>query len=398
MDLRAGFPLWLVRDGLPFSFPKLNKDLETDVLIIGGGITGALVRHHMAEAGIATVTVDARTIGLGSTCASTSLLQYEIDTPLWKLRELVGREKADRSYHLCNQAIVQLAELSGKIGYKEFFYRDSLYFAAYKKDVRDLKKEFDARQEAGFDVRWLEGKDVRREFGFDAPAAILSHHGAEANAYQLMHTLMQKFPNHPVFDRTKILSATPLGKGMVATTSTGNKIRAKKVVYATGYEVVEVLDKPIVKLLSTYALASEHQQNLPAWKGSTLLWNTADPYLYIRATADGRIIVGGRDEEFYSPAKRDKLIKRKSVQLVNDFKKLYPEIDLVAEFSWAGTFGSTKDGLPFIGVYDKMPNSYFALGFGGNGITFSQVAAKLLVDLYKGIKNSDLEIFSFDRE
>ncbi|HRN99280.1 MAG TPA: FAD-dependent oxidoreductase, partial [Flavobacterium sp.] len=92
MDLRAGFPLWLVRDGLPFSFPKLNKDLETDVLIIGGGITGALVRHHMAEAGIATVTVDARTIGLGSTCASTSLLQYEIDTPLWKLRELVGRE------------------------------------------------------------------------------------------------------------------------------------------------------------------------------------------------------------------------------------------------------------------------------------------------------------------
>ncbi|HRN98980.1 MAG TPA: FAD-binding oxidoreductase, partial [Flavobacterium sp.] len=255
-----------------------------------------------------------------------------------------------------------------------------------------------ARQEAGFDVRWLEGKDVRREFGFDAPAAILSHHGAEANAYQLMHTLMQKFPNHPVFDRTKILSATPLGKGMVATTSTGHKIRAKKVVYATGYEVVEVLDKPIVKLLSTYALASEHQQNLRAWKGSTLLWNTADPYLYIRATADGRIIVGGRDEEFYSPAKRDKLIKRKSVQLVNDFKKLYPEIDLVAEFSWAGTFGSTKDGLPFIGVYDKMPNSYFALGFGGNGITFSQVAAKLLVDLYKGIKNSDLEIFSFDRE
>lgn len=397
MNLRAGYPLWLVRDGLPFSFPKLNKDIETDVLIIGGGITGALVRYHLADAGFDTTTVDGRTIGLGSTCASTALLQYEVDTPLWKLREMIGKEKADRVYHLCNQAILDLADLARKVKFDEFTFRDSLYFAAYKKDVRDLKEEFVARKEAGFDVEWLDEPEINKLYGFSAPGAILSHHGAESNAYLFMHALFQQFRKHQIYDRTQVLETKNIRDGVICTTSTGHTIRARKVVYATGYEVANIIDKPIVKLLSTYALASEHVESIP-WKENILLWNTANPYLYMRTTADGRIIVGGRDEEFYNPAKRDSLIKKKSRQLTADFHRLFPDAQLLPEFSWAGTFGSTKDGLPYIGTYDKMPNSYFALGFGGNGITFSQVACKLLVDLFKGLNNSDLDLFSFDRE
>jgi len=69
----------------------------------------------------------------------------------------------------------------------------------------------------------------------------------------------------------------------------------------------------------------------------------------------------------------------------------------VPEFSWAGTFGSTKDGLPFIGPYKKLQNSYFALGFGGNGITFSLVAAEMISAELTGKKNVDIKLFSFDR-
>jgi glycine/D-amino acid oxidase-like deaminating enzyme len=70
---------------------------------------------------------------------------------------------------------------------------------------------------------------------------------------------------------------------------------------------------------------------------------------------------------------------------------------LKPEFSWAGTFGSTEDGLPFIGTYKKLPHSLFALGFGGNGITFSVVAAEIIADIIKGRSNKNIPLFSFGR-
>ena len=95
--------------------------------------------------------------------------------------------------------------------------------------------------------------------------------------------------------------------------------------------------------------------------------------------------------------KRDKLIAAKTKKLTTDFQKIFPHINFIPEFSWTGTFGSTKDGLPFIGPYKKLPNSYFALGFGGNGITFSLIAAEIIASLLNGKKNPDAAIFSFER-
>ena len=181
-------------------------------------------------------------------------------------------------------------------------------------------------------------------------------------------------------------------------TEKGYTIAANKIVNASGYEITEFLEKKIVQLHSTYALASEHiQSQIPAWKDKTLLWNTADPYLYMRLTKDNRIIIGGRDEDFYSPHKRDTLIKKKSALLKNDFSKLFPATELIPEFCWTGTFGSTKDALPYIGTYNKTPHTYYALGFGGNGITFSVIAAEIICDMITGKKNKDALLFSFNR-
>jgi glycine/D-amino acid oxidase-like deaminating enzyme len=91
------------------------------------------------------------------------------------------------------------------------------------------------------------------------------------------------------------------------------------------------------------------------------------------------------------------LSKKKSLLLQKDFSKLFPGIDLIPEFSWTGTFGSTKDALPYIGTYDKTPHTYYALGFGGNGITFSVLAAEIIRDMILGKKNKDAGLFSFDR-
>ena len=329
MKLSAGYPFSLVKNGLPFDYPKLEKNIRTGVLVMGGGISGALTAHYLIHAGIDCTLVDARSIGLGSTCASTSLLQYEIDTPLHRLIDLSGKKNAVTAYRLCAEAIRKLESLSIQTGMTDFNYIKSLYYAAYKKDISFIKHTT---------------RDVQLK------------------------------------------------------TRDGYTIRARKLVYATGYEVVNFISQPIVTLHSTYATISESFSS-PQQFGKTdaLLWSTADPYLYMRTTADNRILIGGRDEKFFSPAKRDKLIKTKARQLKNDFRKLFPGIPLQTEFSWTGTFGTTRDGLPYIGPYKKLANSFFSLGFGGNGITFSSIAATIIKDLLAGKKNSDADIFKFDR-
>ncbi|HMK25620.1 MAG TPA: FAD-dependent oxidoreductase [Chitinophagaceae bacterium] len=400
MNLRAGYPFGLVKNGLPFDYPKLEKDIKTEVLIMGGGISGALAAHYLIREGIECAVVDARSIGLGSTCASTSLLQYEIDVPLHKLISLIGNNNAIKAYTLCEQAIFRLKTLAEEVGLKKFSLKKSLYYAAHKKDIPFLQHEYEARKKAGFKVKYIDGKNMFDEFGFTAPGTILSDTAAVTDAYLLTHYLFQYNMKRglTVYDRTPVISIQHHAKDVRLKIKNGHTITAGKLVYATGYEVLNYIHEPIVKLHSTYAVISESFSEAPRFgKYDGVIWNTADPYLYLRTTADRRIIIGGRDEIFFSPGKRDKLITAKARQLKKDFNKLFPDKPFNTEFSWTGIFGSTKDGLPFIGPYKPLPNSYFALGFGGNGITFSQVAGEIIADLLKKKRNKNVSIFSFER-
>ena len=400
MNLRSGYPFWLAKHGLPFDFPKLEKSSRADVIIMGGGISGALMAYHLVNAGVNCMVIDSRTIGLGSTCASTALLQYEIDTPLCELQHLVGLKNAVRSYQLCAKAITSLGKIAKKIKFADFEFNKSLYYGALKKDEKFLQQEFAIRKEHNFKVKYLTQKALKKQFKIDAPAAILSEAGAQTNAYSFAHALLQfaKAKGVKIFDRTPIVNIKHHAKGVTLITENGCTLKTKKLIYANGYEAVKYVDKKIVDLHSTYACTSEQaNEKTKFWKDDVLIWNTADPYLYMRSTKDRRILIGGRDEEFYDPAKRDALLPAKVKQLVKDFNKVFPDITFKPEFCWAGTFGATKDGLPYIGNYKKLPNSLFALGFGGNGITFSLIAAEILTDIITGKKNNDAEIFSFER-
>ncbi len=400
MNLKSGYPFWLIKAGLPYDYPVLSQNKKTDIVVMGGGISGALVAWQLIKNGIDCIVVDARTIGLGSSCSSTALLQYEIDTPLCELQHKVGSQNAVRSYHLCRQSIYELGDIAKEIGFSEFEYKQSMYYAAHKKDVKFLEEEFVIRKANGFKVKLLAAEEIEKEFGFKAAAAILSKDGAQTNAYLFAHYLLQhgKKKGLEVYDRTDIVKIDHQPKKVVLTAQMGYTITAKKLVYATGYEAIQYINKPVVKLLSTFVTISENmQQPRPFWNKDVLLWNTADPYLYMRTTKDNRILIGGRDEDFYNPSRRDKLVAPKTKQLAADFKKLFPDIPFKPEFNWAGTFGSTKDGLPFIGTYKPLTNSYFALGFGGNGITFSQLAANIICDEISGRVNNDKNIFSFNR-
>ncbi|MCY7351997.1 MAG: FAD-binding oxidoreductase [Cytophagaceae bacterium] len=400
MDLRSTEPFWLLKNGLLTPYPSLKSDVSCEVLVVGGGITGALMAYTLTEAGMNVVVVDKRDVGTGSTAASTAMLQYEIDVPLHQLIEQVGERIAVGSYRGCVEAINVLEKLARITGTDSGFKRkQSLYFAHRTADKARLQAEYECRQQHGFRVEWLDRKALRQRFDLSSAGAILSTDGAEVDAFQLAHGLYRTAVKKGlrVFDRTEITQTHYTDSGVQLRTATKHRIEAQQVIYCTGYEAQTQLPEKVVDLISTFALASEPFEQLPEYFAETLLWNTQDPYIYLRTTNDNRILIGGYDESFRDPQRRDALIPRKEKTLLRAFQKLYPKSAFVPDRSWAGTFGETEDGLPYIGAHPKFPRSYFALGFGGNGITFSVTAARVLCDALQGGSPEELTWYRFGR-
>ncbi|MEO5926394.1 MAG: FAD-dependent oxidoreductase [Bryobacteraceae bacterium] len=394
MDLTSDFPFWTVRSGLIAAYPPLESDRRCDVLVVGGGITGALLAHELEARGIDCIIVDRRDIGHGSTSASTALLQYEIDTPLDELVTKVGRRHAERAYQLGVEVIHKLEAIAG--GDAGFRRRPSLKLAQRPSHIRRLHAEYLARRRAGLAVRWLDRDCLRTEYGISRDAGIRSAVAAEMDPYQMTHRLLLRLKGR-VFDRTEATRYEVSRSGITVQMDRGSKIRAKAVFLATGYETNRVLPASIVKLHSTYALMSEPLEDISFWRGRSLIWETGNPYLYARTTSDNRILIGGEDDEVVEGHRRDRQISQKTKRLLKGFARLFPAKPIEPAFSWAGSFGSTPDGLPYIGPYPGMARRYFALGFGGNGITFSAMAATILADLFVGKANADAKIFSFLR-
>lgn len=399
MDLRSDYPFWLLDKGIIHSYPSLLKDIKTDIVIMGAGISGALAAWHLCHAGFKTVIVDKRHVGMGSTAASTALLQYEIDTPLSELIIKRGERDAVRSYLLCLKAINDLGDICGRWPEVAFTKRPSLQFASYKKDVSPLKKEYELRKQYGIALQWFDKAAIKDKFGFEKDAAILSRDAAEVKAYSLTHALLHRcLPlGLEVYDHTAIKHFEENRHGVELVTEQGQKIKANKLVIACGYESARYIPQKVQTLQSTYAIISEPYTTNHHWHHNALIWETARPYLYLRTTEDNRILVGGKDSAFSDPVRRDKALPAKAKALEQAFNKLFPDTHFRTDFKWAGTFASTKDGLPYIGCLPGKPRTYFALGLGGNGITFSIIAAQIIARLALGLPDNDARLFGFDR-
>lgn len=401
MDLRSGQPFWLIKNGIVATYPALDADLTCAVAVIGGGITGALVAYTLAKQGIDVVVVDKRDIGWGSTSASTAMLQYEIDTELHQLIDLVGLPNAVRSYQVGVEALRSLEEVANEVGLgQEFQKSESIYATRYQRHLRRLQKEYAVRKAQGFNVRYVEQEELQERYGIKAFAAIVSAEAASVDPYTLTYALFagSKLYGARIFDRTQVAKIEPTDTGITLHTDRECMIRAAKVVFATGYESQQYLQQTVAKLHSTFALVSEPTVVAKTIKSQYLLWETARPYFYLRTTTDNRFILGGEDEPFRNPEKRDRLIEKKSRRLLKLFKEFYPAFpEPEIAYAWAGTFGETKDGLPYIGESPEMANAYFTLGYGGNGITYSMIAAEIIRDLYLGRSNADAQIFRFGR-
>lgn len=399
MQLRTSEPFSLVANGLLNSYPSLRQDASSEIVVVGGGVTGALVSHALVERHQEVMLIDKRHLATGSTAASTGMLQYEIDVPMIRLADMIGLENAALCYRAGITAIHELENLvrENNLGCG-FETKRSLYCARRRRDVSWLKDEFDMRHRFELGVKWLEKTELFNRYGIRCNGAIFSETAAQVDTYRLAHELIALNAGRGlrVYDHTPVSNFDLSGRNAKIHLENGATVTCGKIIFCTGYEAATLLNDAPAKLFYTYASVSEQGIQLPSALHDTIVWDTGDPYFYLRCTGDGRLLVGGEDTVNRAVLlNRSRSIKAKKLRA--RVTRLMPGVQYIEDFTWGGTFGATKDGLPYIGKSPRHPHALFVLAYGGNGITFSVQAMDMIVAELEGRQHPLAPLYRFGR-
>lgn len=396
MNLQSGKLYWHTTLNTPPSYSPLQDDIECDVLIIGGGSSGAQCAYNLWDKGLDVVLIDKGKIGYGSTSSNTALIQYSGDKMFYQLINSFGEGIATDHLKLCSTAIDEIERICGSLDISpDFARRDSLYYASYKEDVATLEKEYGYLKKHGFEVDFLTSEDIGKLYPFSKPAAIYSKNDGELNPYKFTVGLIEKARNKGirVFEETQVHGKKIEKDYTLLHTTNSNTIKARHVIVAAGYECQEFKEDKNVVFVSSYSVVTNPVEDLSPWYKKTLIWETARPYIYMRTTADHRIIIGGLDENTTNPQKRDVMLIHKKQLLIEEFNKLFPDIHVWPEFYLSAFYGGTHDGMPLIGIYDDFPNWYFLMGYGDNGMVYSMVLSKIIADHITTGSNPYLDMY-----
>lgn len=397
-DLRGGRTVWEARNGAGGAQSALSESIKTDVVVIGAGITGSFIAERLSAHGKSIAVLDRNRPQMASTAASTALLLWEIDTPLSELAALIGTEKAVDVYRSTFSAVRGICERVTALAIPcDCTKRPSLYLAGTDMGPKELGEEHDLRQRAGFAGHLLDGRDVA-QFGFTRPAALLYEGSAEADPVALARGLMRVAQGRGarLFSPADVTGYDADHAGITVTLDDGHEVGARTLILANGYDMPDFVPSDAHKIVSTWVVATAPAPEA-AWPRHALVWEASDPYLYLRRTADSRLIIGGEDEELTDPDIRDGKIAEKAAAILRKQQNLWPRFEGEAKYAWAGFFGVTDDGLPLIGAVPGFPNTYAAFGYGGNGITFSAIAADLIAAALGGRSSPLMESFAIDR-
>lgn len=397
-DLRSGVSPWQAGISRPPG-ESLGEDLRCDVVIVGGGITGAMLAEHLSALGNGVVLVDRERPGFGSTLASTAMLLWEIDKPLRELVLHYGFERAADIYRRSFKAVEGLSELVTHLALPCAFHRrETVYLAAGEVGPAELREEHALRERAGLPGALLDHDLLMAEFGFDRAAAIVSPGSAEADPLSLCHALLAHAARRGVrLVRDEAIGFDGTGRSALVALAGGRVIEAGHLVLATGYVMPDCVKSDHHSVSSSWALATLPQPQQALWRDRALVWEASQNYAYCRTTSDGRIVIGGEDEEIADPERREQLGPSKTEALLARLSAMVPRAEPFVGYAWSGAFGQTGDGLPLIGRVPGQPRMLAAYGYGGNGITFSYLASRLIGALIGGTEMPWFSHFNIDR-
>jgi glycine/D-amino acid oxidase-like deaminating enzyme len=402
--LRRGRTIWLGRTKPATRYPILRGQHETEVAIVGGGMTGAMLAESFTRHGARVAVIEGDRVGHGSTAASTALLLQEPDYDLGDLSGKYGSRAAKRIWTLSRDAARDFVRTIERLEIScDLSRRDSLYYTLDEDRARTLQRELKHRHKAGLGGAWLDRSALVRSSGIDGAGAIRTRGNAQLNPLKACVGFVNAAARRgaEIFERSTINRIRQIEGGVRLYSSRGT-LDAKHVVIATGYATRYF--RPLVgrfRMRRTYVLAT-NPIGLPARRrlglGRVMLWDTERPYHYVRWTPDNRLLLGGADRPVKPGARRAAQFAEATETLREYFLDLFPDLaDAGIDTAWEGLFAMTPDGLPYIGPHRRYPRHLFALGYGGNGMTFAALAARILVEHWRGVRSADHALFAFNR-
>jgi glycine/D-amino acid oxidase-like deaminating enzyme len=397
-DLRSGASIWSAHRHIRPPATRLRRSTRADVVVVGAGITGSLVANALAECGLKPLVLERRRGAIrGSTAASTALLQFELDTPLTHLSRRLGERAAVQAWRCSHAAVNELRTQAHRLGIRAHLHsRPSLYLAGDVLDAAGLRREVRLRQRHGLPSEYLSRRALRHHFEIDRAAALLSHGNAEADPVALASAFLHRAVRMGarLHAPHEVVDLKTHRQGVTLATRDGLEIHTRRVVLCMGYELPKIVPTRSHRISSTWAMATAPQPER-LWPQRALIWEASDPYLYLRSTVDGAVICGGEDEDFADEERRNAAIPAKTQRLQSKLARLMPQLDARARYAWAGSFGSSTSGMPSIGEIPGYRHCHAVLGYGGNGITFSMLAARFLSQAVRGKPDPDAKLFAF---
>ncbi len=397
-DLHTSRPLWAATRQINVESAKTPARRNYDVVIIGAGISGSLCAQAMANGKRSVLVIDWREPVRGSTLASTAMIQHEIDVPLHQLIHAIGKENAGRAWRRSIRSVDALVNLVKELEISCSMERKkTLYLAGNQYGSRALKTEVAARDALHINAEFCNAARLVSEFGIERSGAIISAMSASANPAQLAAGMLRAAQEGgaELVSPLGITDFEETNNGVVLATSAGKLLTGEHVIFASGYEFLMGLESKSHQVISTWALASEPGIAYPSWLDEFLVWEASDPYLYFRTTYDGRIIAGGEDEA--DPlAHKDVAKGRRKTKMIAEKLHALAGVEIgKPAYTWAAPFGTTTTGLPFIDTLFGHKHVHAVMGFGGNGITFSMIAAQIMTSLVEGNPDPDRDLFRF---
>jgi glycine/D-amino acid oxidase-like deaminating enzyme len=406
LRLRTGRPVWLGPSEArraPAHRPLTGR-LRVDVAIVGGGITGAIAALRFAEAGIGVAVLEADRIGHGSTAASSALLLQEPDQRLLQLTDRYGARMARTIWRLSQDAAGDLlALLEGLPRPCGFGRRDTVYYTTDAGDVEPLRREHAERRRAGIAAEWLTPRALREQAGIPGRAGIRTRGNAQCDPYRACLGVMDaaRRAGAVVFERTPVRRIESRRRAVHLRTPAG-VVEARQVVIATGYATRQF--RPLAgrfALCHTYVLATpplDVRARRELGLADVMLWDSRPRYHYARWTEDHRLLLGGGDRPIAGGRRPAKRLAAAVRDVRAHFEQVLPALgELRIAQAWEGRFANTADGLPYVGPHSRYPGHLFALGYGGNGMTFGSLAGRLLVEHWRGRSTREHALFAFGR-
>ncbi len=361
--------IWTKTAQLP-QFEPLRSDLNTDVLIIGGGLAGVLCAYKLARAGVDYALVEADRICGGITKNTTAKITSQHGLIYDKLIREFGAERA-RLYLEANQGALEEYRALCKNIDCDFEEQDAFVYSIDKR--WKLERELKALHRLGFRAEFVEQIPIP----FPTAGAVQFPRQAQFHPLKFVAAIARGLR---IFEHTKVLE---LGPGR-AVTDRGT-VSADRIIVATHFPLLNKHGGYFLKLYQhrSYVLALE---NAPDVHG---MYVDEDKKGLSFRNYGGLLLLGGGSHRTGKEGGGWQELERFAC-------RDYPDAQITAR--WATQDCMTLDGVPYVGPYSRRTDGlYVATGFNKWGMTSSMAAASLLTDLVLGRHNPYTELFSPSR-